>query len=137
VRGGDRRRDLGCGRLSRVLYPGRERIPGRLDPGGDRLPGRIHRRRRGRDGGGHLGRHRSLGGVDPGAELLRREAAGLAGGDADVGESLLELGADDLTARLLAEHELHLRVDRLGDHPARSRRRAHPESAPSGGRPPG
>ena len=56
-----------------------------------------------------------------------REAARLRGGDPDVRESLLELSADDLTARLLAEHELHLRVDRLGDHPARSRLRAHPE----------
>ena len=68
-----------------------------------------------------LGVTASSGGVDAGAQLLRREEPGLRGGDPDVGESLLELGADDLTARLLAEHELHLRVDRLGGHPARSR----------------
>ena len=53
------------------------------------------------------------GGRDPWTELLGREAAGLGGRHPDVGEALLELGADDLTARLLAEHELHLRVDRL------------------------
>ena len=39
----------------------------------------------GGDGRGDLRCHRHLGRVDPRAELLRREAAGLGGGDPDVG----------------------------------------------------
>ena len=146
---------LGGGRLG-GRHPRGRGLAGRLDAGAiasraastrgamasrarrDGRGGRRPRRRRpwGRPallGGVERGAGRLAGRRDPGAELLGREAAGLGGRHPDVGEALLELGADDLTARLLAEHELHLRVDRLGDHPARSGRRAHPERPAGGG----